>query len=101
MTKRCGRPYKYAHFLNSLEDNTLYCPASIVSHGEGLGYFRGNTGDNLFLAKQRVRITLGRLSNNHDFPLGGDGLVIVKGQAPIPGWLGSRWKAALGKKRAC
>ena len=94
MALRPGRPHKYVHFLMALDDGAVYCPSSIVAHGEMLGLFDGC--QDVKFAKQRVRITLGRMSQNKDFPVGGDGLVILKGQAPIPGWLGSRWKDALG-----
>lgn len=93
MTTRLGRPMKYAHFLAVLEDDKLYCPSTIVANGERLGFFpRGLSKQALRLKKTRVRISLGRYSWNHDFPVGGDGLVFVDGQAPIPGWFGKRWK---------
>jgi len=41
---------------------------------------------------QRIRISLGRLSNNHGFPDEGDGLVTLFGQSPTAGWYGWRWK---------
>lgn len=91
-----GRPMKYAHFLAVLDDFTVYCPSSIVANGEKLGFFqKGLSSKMLRLQKQRVRIALGRYSYKQNFPAGGDGLVLIKGQAPIPGWFGARWKSSL------
>jgi len=96
MEKRRGRPMKYARFLETLEDYTTYSPALIVAHGEALGLFPDSLNrEELRMAKQRVRITMGRLSYNHNFPVGGDGLVFIDGQAPVPGWFGFRWKSVL------
>ena len=80
-----------------LEEDDLYTPATIASFAEEQGLI---TADNLTqrrLEKQRMRISLGRFSNNHDFPDEGDGMVTIKGQAPTPGWFGWRWKAALSE----
>lgn len=96
MPGKRGRPMKYRLFIECLDDATAYCPSSIVANGERLGLFsQHKKKKERKLAKLRVRITLGRFSSNHDFPIGGDDLVFLPGQAPIPGWYGARWKAAI------
>lgn len=96
MSRRKGRPMKYRPFLAVLCDDQLYSPAAIVRHGQKLGLFKpGLKGEALKHAKLRIRITFARLAQNHKFPEYGDGLVKLPGQAPVPGWLGKRWKAVL------
>ena len=85
-----GRPMKYRNVLLSLDDHDLYTPAAIVRHALDRKMI-----DNKPLAITRLRITLSRYSQNHQFPKAGDGLVTIKGQAPTPGWWGHRWKDEL------
>lgn len=95
-TRPVGRPMKYRHFIENLEDGVLYTPARIVQHGEMLGFFQKIRSPKLLKKeKQRIRHTLARFSTNHQFPNEGDGMVFLKGQAPTRGWTGKRWKAAL------
>jgi len=82
-----GRPQKYANILMALDDHDLYTPASITWEAVIRGFIEDNP-----TAKQRVRITLSRLSRNHQFPRKGDGQVSLRGQAPTVGWWGHRWK---------
>ena len=37
MTQPVGRPMKYQKFLMALEDDKIYCPATIVLNGEKKG----------------------------------------------------------------
>lgn len=98
MARPKGRPMKYAHFIKILEDNVIYTPATIVRYGVSMGFFeKGLKGPALKAAKLKVRHTLARLSANRDFPKGGDGWTVIPGQAPLRGWYGRRWKAALRK----
>ncbi len=85
-----GRPMKYDNVLLSLDDNDLYTPAAIVRHALQNGMIEDEK-----TAITRLRITLSRYSQNHEFPKAGDGLVTIKGQAPTPGWWGHRWKDSL------
>jgi len=73
----------------SLDDHDLYTPAVIATLAVTNGFVEDTP-----LAKLRVRITMSRLTFNHHFPRGGDGLVTLRGQAPTPGWWGHRWKDA-------
>ena len=91
MARPIGRPLKYRHIVALLEDNEVYTPATIANLAEALGQL--DPCAPLRLAKQRVRITMGRYANNHDFPKEGDDRVTIRGQAPTPGWFGWRWKA--------
>jgi len=92
-----GRPMKYKFLLAPLNDNRIYCPAAIVLEAMENGLWRPlNNGESLQRQKLRLRHSLARFSRNHDFPYEGDGLYIMKGQAPQRGWYGWRWKAACG-----
>ena len=89
-----GRPQKYAVILWSLADDELFTPAKIAARARKLGLI-GPAMNEVHgkLLWQRVRIALGRFSNNHGFPDNGDGLVTLFGQCPTVGWYGRRWKA--------
>ena len=99
-----GRPQKYSSLLMALPDDEVHTPASIVNYAEKhlLEPFRaGQSKDDRRLIRQRIRITLGRLSNNHNFPDEGDGLVTLKRQSPTPGWFGERWRSTIkGARRS-
>lgn len=85
-----GRPRKYARILNQLETDKLYTPATIAKIAIDLS--QPLTEAQQKRTYTRVRITLGRFSNTHDFPDEGDGMVTIKGQAPCPAWFGWRWR---------
>ena len=93
-----GRPHKYKELLLSLDKDVLFTPAMIADHAEKNGtiqeYMENDTIP-LDLAKQRIRITMGRFSNNRKFPDAGDGIVTKKGQSPTPAWFGWRWIDAI------
>ena len=86
---------KYKPLLESLEEDELYTPASIAAYAQKIEFITSTEPDQVRLEKQRIRIALGRFSNNHNFPDEGDGMVTLRGQAPTPGWFGWRWKAAI------
>ena len=86
--KRIGRPMKYKHIIEQLEDDKVYSPALIAREAITAGILE--RGD-----RQKARHTLSRLSNNHAFPAEGDGLVRIPGQTATIGWHGKRWKAAV------
>ncbi len=95
MSKSIGRPMKYSGILLQLEDDDLYTPALIADFAEAKGILKESDGQKRRLERQRLRIALGRYSNNHHFPDEGDGMVTISGQSPTPGWFGWRWKEAL------
>ena len=100
---RVGRPLKYRHLIDILEDDTLYSPASIVRNGEEKGLLPVPDGDVPFSPADqerseqamRIRHSLARFADNHKFPRPSEGFVKLFGQAPAPGWFGATWKAAL------
>ena len=83
----------YVPFLQILEDEVVYTPASIVSAGEKAGLFRPSHCmfekelNEVEFKKARIRIrhNFARLKKNHSFPKTGDGIVILKNQAPLLG----------------
>jgi len=85
---------KYKKVILQLDNYELYTPASIAAFAEKMGFFKSTDANSRRLDKQRIRISLGRFSNNHGFPDEGDGMVLLWGQAPTPGWFGWRWKEA-------
>ncbi len=82
-----GRPLKYRSLLLALETHELYTPAKVADFAIEHGFIPEE-----FEARQRVRIAMGRYTNNHGFPDEGDGLVSSPGQAPTPGWFGWRYR---------
>ena len=86
---------KYRNIIVKLDPNTLYTPATIAIFAEEFGFLDTSDFRRLRLAKQRIRIALGRFSNNRQFPDEGDGMVTIRGQAPTPGWFGWRWQEAV------
>ncbi len=87
--KPIGRPQKYAHVLLALFDHDLYTPATIANFAISKGFV-----ENTSLGRQRIRITLSRLSKSHNFPWKGDGYVKLGRQCWVPAWYGHRWKEA-------
>lgn len=86
---------KYKILIEMLDEDQIYTPATIAAFAEEKGFIQVQESARRRLEKQRIRIALGRFSNNHEFPDQGDGMVTIRGQAPTPGWFGWRWKAAL------
>lgn len=95
MKKSIGRPMKYKKIIETLDKNSLFTPATIANFAEEKGLLEGTNLRERRLEKQRIRIALGRFSNNHGFPDEGDGMVTLRGQAPTPAWFGWRWKASI------
>ena len=91
--KRMGRPMKYRALLRSLNSKELYSAGAIARFARDTGYLaRDCAGVEPRLAMLRIRITMGRLSKNHNFPLGGDGLIALERQMSCPAWFGWRWQ---------
>ncbi|CAM2009156.1 hypothetical protein [Acanthopleuribacter pedis] len=86
---------KYSIIIEQLDEDEIYTPATIADFAEQIGYIDTSDPERYRLERQRVRIAMGRFSNNHRFPDEGDGFVTLRGQPPIPGWFGWRWKAAI------
>ena len=90
--RRAGRPMKYPHFIMTLEDDVVYTPGTVALLGQELGFLDDVPDSEKSDARMRVRHTLARYRVNHKFPIDGDGMVRVRGQAPTIGWKGGRWK---------
>ena len=97
MQRAIGRPMKYRPFLEILEDDQVYTPATIVRNGMDHGLMDTRLkGEALRKQKLKIRHALARYSSNHFFPKKGDGYVDnIPGQPPSRGWLGKRWKEDL------
>jgi len=95
-----GRPMKYRHLIENLEDEKLYSAGAIVRNAIAKGLL-DEVPDEEKKVRQRVRHTMSRFAHNHGFPKKGDGLEVTAGQPPRPGWRGATWKAALqqGKRK--
>ena len=87
MGKPAGRPMKYAHIIESLDDDELYSPATIARFAEANGLL-----PIVKHARQQLKVAMGRLRAYHHFPNNGDGTIRLSGQCPFPGWYGWRWK---------
>ena len=93
MRRPIGRPMKYHDIILKLDPDDLYTPATIAYFAHEHEFIAPDLDeDALRLAKHRIRMSLGRFSNNHDFPDEGDGMVTLNGQAPTPAWFGWRWQ---------
>ena len=93
--RQVGRPLKYRQLLDILDDATIYSPGSIVRNGEEKGLLPPLGPADQSQRRLRIRHTLCRYAVNHKFPRPGEGWVKLDGQAPVPGWYGDTWKAAL------
>ncbi len=101
MKRSVGRPMKHAHFLEHLQDDLIYSPATIVAAHllkvpDGGAQASPSSPTETKTFRIRVRHSLARFAKNHDFPTEGDGPVShpITGQAPMRGWTGKRWKNA-------
>ena len=98
MPKTIGRPMKYKQFLLILEDQEIYTPATIVRFGRSKQLFDPDLGEAASKkAGLKIRHTLARLSTNRQFPHQGDGWVSIRGQPPLRGWFGWRWKETINR----
>ena len=93
---RPGRPLKYRHLIEALDDETIYSPGSIVQNGEEKDLL--TTPEEKNNQRIRIRHTLASYAKNHDFCRPGEGWVNLKGLAAAEGWCGATWKAALPPK---
>jgi len=89
---------KYGDLIRALEPGELYTPGTIAMFADRNRYVEDLDPDTRKTALLRIRIAMGRFSNNHPFPDEGDGMVTIKGQAPTPGWFGWRWQKELAKR---
>ncbi len=99
-TKGPGRAMNVGNALviARLKAEEIYSPASITYFAKLNGMLQATTEAAMRMEMQRMRVTLGRFSNNHAFPDQGDGMVKLPGQGLVPGWCGWRWKEAMRKK---
>ena len=93
-----GRPRKYNAVLLQLADNELYSPAGIAKFALEHQCIEGITQEAEQLAYTRIRIAMGRLAKWYKFPAGGDGFVILKGQAATAAWFGWRWRSTIKRR---
>lgn len=91
-----GRPLKYGYIIKHLDPQSLYSPAAIAQLALTKSLIPANTEEQKRLSYRRVRIAMGRYSNNHRFPDEGDGSIILNGQSPTPAWFGWRWQKSMG-----
>lgn len=85
---------KYKKIIDQLDEDSIYTPGSIAIFAAKKELYASKNSEDLKAERHRLRISLGRFSNNHKFPDHGDGTVTLPGQAPTPGWFGWRWMAA-------
>lgn len=74
--------------VSTLDDRQTYSVGSILH----LALEQGCVAKRDLL---RLRLSLSRLAQQYDFPVEGDALINLKNQAPVPSWLGHRWKQAV------
>ena len=93
-----GRPLKYSHIIKQLDPDTIYSSASIARFAESSGFITGDpkVKKSIMLC---IRVSCNRLVRKREFPKEGDGQVLIKGQAPTPGWSGWRWQQAMDISR--
>ena len=96
--RKRGRKVKHQKLIMSLEDAEVYSAGSIARYARDSGYLQEHFPDGIDREQRRIRISLGHLSRSHFFPESGDGFVWLPGKALVPGWLGSRWKAAVSPR---
>jgi len=90
-----GRPLKYDYIVQNLAPDTLYSAAAIARFALENGLISEESQKEKRLSYQRIRIALGRYSNNHHFPDEGDGSITLNGQSPTPAWFGWRWQKSM------
>jgi hypothetical protein len=86
---------KYRYILYELEEHELYSAACIANFAEENCLLRSRGKQAQKKEKIRIRTSMGRFSNNHNFPREGDGTVIPEGKSARPGWFGWRWREAI------
>ncbi len=88
-----GRPMKYAELIKALDLDLLYAPSTIIANAEELGLFTRPElrGKNV---REKSRGAMNRMAAVH-FSSEADGLIETPGRAPMRGWYGWRWKAAI------
>ncbi len=87
-TAKIGRPIKHRSVIEALAPHELYTAAAIARLGVAQGLIPPEE-------RTRLRIAMGRFSQNHGFPKEGDGQVFLSGQPPMRGWFGWRFQEAL------
>lgn len=86
---------KYDKLIQALDRDDIYTPGKIAHFADKNGYVEETDPEMRRKILLRIRIAMGRFSNNRELPDQGDGMVIVRGQAPTPGWYGWRWQQEL------
>lgn len=81
---------KYGSILKELNDEEVYTAVTIAYFARDRGLLDPNQGERD--AMQRIRITLTRLADLHEFPVEGDRVILIRDKIPSPAWLGWRWK---------
>lgn len=86
---KTGRPYRHKWVIALLIDDVLYTPAMIAHQAikESL-----HPEEEQSLVFRRIRIAMIARTRKAHFPVEGDGIVTLKGQRPVRGWYGWRWK---------
>jgi len=93
---RVGRPAKYDDIIAALDASRVYSAATIARFALGRALFSEDEEIEPARAHQRLRITLGRMTQNKRnlFPPDGDAKVKQPGQPATAGWFGWRWQRA-------
>lgn len=91
---RVGRPAKYSNVIAALEASQIYSAATIAAFAQCQKLLSKEPDS--AKARQRLRLTLGRMTHNKRslFPEEGDGSVNLPGRKPVLGWFGWRWQKA-------
>lgn len=90
---------KYADLLWALDRGEIYTPGTIAYFADESGYIEETDPEKRKNLLLRIRIAMGRLSNNRNMPDEGDGMVTIRGQAPTPGWYGWRWQQSIKRTK--
>jgi len=90
---KLGRPLKHAPIFSKLEAGTLYCPATIASFAQTIGYIKKNDKEKKVLIR-RIRATCFYIIKKY-FPSEPDGMLQVKGQHPLAAYYGYRFQEVI------
>ncbi len=91
MTDSSPDPIPLKFVLDSLEDDRVYSPNSIVAFVKRLGLFEAMDEKSARSAEQRLMDALWQYAIRCRFPKNGDSMV-RRGASTEPGWRGRRWR---------